>query len=417
MAGYCNDQTPFGILDFFRLRLLTSHNCCAIMHIGIFWRSSQASPCPTVDPLHCCLQFARQVKEAQMLSVRRFFATRRPWMLLIVPALLTTAFAAIAGDPAPAQPETARPPALVNGVVLLNGAVVTPARSRGIATLVPVVAGRQLAHLRSLQATPAAPVGGPGPSTQLHLIKVVRNGIGGTALETDWILEAAGERKDGPTNLSGTSPVDSDIDFKPDRYTLSEAYAGPDPSVGQNYTASPWSCVFTETSELVAVSPDSKVVVNFGDDVTCTIINSYGAATPTPSPTVTPSPTSTPTGGLCTKFKITGRKLYRAFEGPYQGALVGLAGWTVTATLVGAQEVTLTTTTDALGEFELSMDYPGPMAFVGATIRVCEQPRAHWVSLTGSCATVIIPDPLPPTCTLPVPDFVNAQEYRPTVDP
>ncbi len=354
-----------------------------------------------------------------MLSVRRFFATRRPWMLLIVPALLTSAFAAIAGDPGPAQPEAPRPPVRVNGVVLLNGAVVTPAsvaRSRGVATLIPIMAGRQAAHLRNLQATPQAPVRGPGPSTQLHLIKVVRNDNGGTALETDWILKAIGERTGGATNLSGTSPVDSDTDFKPDRYTLSETFVGTDPRVGESYTASPRSCVFTETSEPVAVSPDSKVVVNFGDDVTCTIMNTYRAGTPTPTPTIIPSPTPT-SPGPCTKFKITGRKLYRAYEGPLNGGLVGLAGWTVTATLVGTEAITLTTTTNALGEFELSMDYPGPMAFTGATIRVCEQPRAHWVSLTGECATVTIPDPLPPTCTLPVPDFVNVQEYRPTVDP
>lgn len=353
-----------------------------------------------------------------MLSVRRFFATRRHWMLLIVPALLATAFVAIGSGPAPVQPEASRPPARTNGAVLLTGAVVPPvhAARSGAITLDPAAVDGKAAHLLSFQATPPAGVRGPGPSTRLRLIKIVRNSNGGIALETDWILDAIGERTDGATNLSGTSPVDSDIDFKPDRYTLSETYVGTDPSVGESYTASPWSCVFTDTSDPVAVSPDNQVVVNFGDDVTCTIINSYQAATPTPTPTATPSPTSTPSGP-CDKFRIVGRKLYRALEGPFQGELVGLAGWTVTATLVGAEEITLTTTTNALGEFEFSMDYPGPMAFVGATIRVCEQPRTNWVSLTGSCAIITIPDPLPPTCTLPAPDFINAQEFRPVVDP
>jgi hypothetical protein len=350
-----------------------------------------------------------------MLSLlRRFLATRRPWMLLMVPALLSTTVAAIAVDPARQEP----PP-----VVLLNGAVVPGGRatpSRDIARLVKVSASRHAAPHPApfpvAQSSPEAPVRGPGPTTQLHLIKIVRNGIGGTALETDWILSATGERTDGPTNLSGTSPVDSDIDFKPDRYTLSETYAGPDSGVGESYVASSWSCVFTGTADPVAVSTDSKVVVNFGDDVTCTIVNSYQATTPTPTPTITPSPTAT-RSGPCTRFKITGRKLYRANEGPFKGGLVGLAGWTVTATLVGAEEITLSTTTNALGEFELSMDYPGPLAFSGATIRVCEEARDRWVAVTPACTTVTIPYPLPPTCTLPVPDFVNAQEYHPAVDP
>jgi hypothetical protein len=318
-------------------------------------------------------------------------------MLLIVPALLSTTIAAIAVDPARQEP----PP-----LVLLNGAVVPGGHataSRDSARLIYRSAGRHAAYFSLAQTTPEAPVRGPGPTAQLHLIKVVRNDSGGTALETDWILSATGERADGPTNLSGTSPVGS-------RYTLTETYAGSDPRVGESYTAGPWRCVITGTSEPVAVSQDSKVVVNFSDDVTCTIINSYGTTTPT----FTPTPTSR---GPCTKFKLIGRKLYRANEGPFKTGLVGLAGWTITATLVGTEGITPSTTTNALGEFELSMDYPGPMAFPGATIRVCEAPRVHWVSLTPACATVTIPYPLPPTCALPVPDFVNAQEYRPTVDP
>ncbi|MGE5602690.1 MAG: hypothetical protein ACM30E_06540, partial [Nitrososphaerales archaeon] len=140
--------------------------------------------------------------------------------------------------------------------------------------------------------------------------------------------------------------------------------------------------------------------------ITCTIVNSSRAGTVTPTPS-----------GSCTRFKIRGRKLYRAYEGPFGGGTVGLSGWPITATLLGAEQVTLTTTTNALGEFELAMDYPGPMAFPGATIRVCEEARPRWVSLTPACALVTIPYPLPPSCALSVPDFVNAQEYRPPVDP
>ena len=46
------------------------------------------------------------------------------------------------------------------------------------------------------------------------------NDNGGTALPADWTLTATGTGS--PTNLSGTTPVDSGAGFKADTYTLAE---------------------------------------------------------------------------------------------------------------------------------------------------------------------------------------------------
>ena len=110
---------------------------------------------------------------------------------------------------------------------------------------------------------------------RLQLIKEVSNDDGGTAAVTDWTLNAAGARTDEPTDLSGTTPVDSAVlatSFKPDTYTLSETFTG-DAAVLGGYTAGAWSCVKSGTTEEVPVSADNQVVINYGDDVTCTITN------------------------------------------------------------------------------------------------------------------------------------------------
>ena len=67
----------------------------------------------------------------------------------------------------------------------------------------------------------------------LHLRKTVTNDNGGTALNTAWTLTATGALA-SPTNLSGSTPVDSGATFKADTYALGES--GP-----ANYTASAWS--------------------------------------------------------------------------------------------------------------------------------------------------------------------------------
>src|SRR2546427_2747243 len=73
----------------------------------------------------------------------------------------------------------------------------------------------------------------------LHLRKTVTNDNGGTAAATAWTLTATGTGG-SPSNLSGSTPVDSGATFKADTYTLAES--GP-----AGYTASSWSCVVTGT--------------------------------------------------------------------------------------------------------------------------------------------------------------------------
>ncbi len=260
-----------------------------------------------------------------------------------------------------------------------------------------------------VQATPAAPLRGGRPVTELKLIKVVRNEGGGSATTADWTLEATGAVADNPTNVSGVSPVDSMDqwpEFLPDVYTLAETFTGSDPVVGGSYSAGAWSCVDNQTGEPVEVTALGEVSINAGDDVTCTIVNTYTQiATPTPSPT---SP------GPCLPCVILGRKLYVARTGPYQGELIGLSGWQVTATLVGDEAVQATTTTDGLGQYRFTADDLAGMAFPGATIRVCEEDRPGWTHLTPSCETVSFPYPLPPGYPGAVaPDFINAQQSHP----
>ena len=98
----------------------------------------------------------------------------------------------------------------------------------------------------------------------LHLRKTVTNDNGGTASTTDWTLTATGAAAT-PTNLSGTTPVDSGATFKADTYALAEIN-GP-----ANYTAGAWSCG-------AATMPDAThVTVPLGGNVTCTINNNDNA--------------------------------------------------------------------------------------------------------------------------------------------
>ncbi len=99
----------------------------------------------------------------------------------------------------------------------------------------------------------------------LHLRNTVTNDNGGTALATAWTISATGALA-SPTNLSGTTPVDSSTGFKADTYTLAQT-GGP-----AGYTAGSWSCVLTGTSTPVTVT-GNQVAVGLGQDVTCTINN------------------------------------------------------------------------------------------------------------------------------------------------
>lgn len=99
---------------------------------------------------------------------------------------------------------------------------------------------------------------------QLHLRKTITNNNGGSATITDWTLNATGALG-SPTNLSGTTPVDSTTGFKADTYALSETN-GP-----ANYTAGDWDCG-------TATKPDAThVTVPLGANVTCTINNNDNA--------------------------------------------------------------------------------------------------------------------------------------------
>jgi hypothetical protein len=93
----------------------------------------------------------------------------------------------------------------------------------------------------------------------LHLRKTVTNDNGGTALNTAWTLAAVGTLG-SPTNLSGTTPVDSGTSFKADTYTLAES-GGP-----AGYTPSAWVCVG-------GTQIGSTVALALGQSATCTITN------------------------------------------------------------------------------------------------------------------------------------------------
>ena len=116
----------------------------------------------------------------------------------------------------------------------------------------------------------------------LHLRKTVTNDNGGVALPSGWTLTATGALG-SPTNLSGTTPVDSSTGFKADTYALAES-GGP-----SGYTAGTWACVLTGTATPVTVT-NAHVTVGLGQDVTCTINNDDNAS---PPPPVIPVPPKT----------------------------------------------------------------------------------------------------------------------------
>ncbi len=208
---------------------------------------------------------------------------------------------------------------------------------------------------------------------KLRLSKTVVNKYGGAATPTDFqasVFDGTGSR-----NVAW----DAFVGFDAGSYVANETTL-------PGYTASKWSgdC-----------GPDGEITLQPGDEKTCSIMNTQN---PPPPPVE--------------RALISGRKLYMAYAGPYQGQLVGLAGWEITASLVGAETIQAVTTTDALGQYEFTAaDFRG-MAIAGASIRVCEEDRKGWVHLTADCVTIRIPYPLPPGWPGAVVDFVNAQEYR-----
>jgi LysM repeat protein len=112
------------------------------------------------------------------------------------------------------------------------------------------------------------------------------------------------------------------------------------------------------------------------------------------------------------ELKITGHKLFKAWEKPYAGQLVGLSGWVITATLVGATDYVTTTVTNALGEYEFTEAalVDAGMGFPGATIEVCEEDRDNWIHVTPECVRVRFPYPVPLNYAGAVVDFTNVQD-------
>jgi len=114
------------------------------------------------------------------------------------------------------------------------------------------------------------------------------------------------------------------------------------------------------------------------------------------------------------ELKITGKKLFRAWEKPYKGNLVGLAGWKITAQLVGTEQIA-SAVTNVLGEYEFTTEVlqTAGMGFPGATIEVCEEDRDHWIHVTPACVRVRFPYPVPLGYEGEVVNFTNAQDPPP----
>lgn len=110
-------------------------------------------------------------------------------------------------------------------------------------------------------------------------------------------------------------------------------------------------------------------------------------------------------------LKISGRKLFKAWVPPYKGQLVGMAGWVITATLVGTDVMT-TTVTNALGDYLFPAEQleAAGVGFPGATIDVCEEDRDNWIHVTPKCVRVKFPYPVPPNYTGAKADFINVQD-------
>jgi large repetitive protein len=103
---------------------------------------------------------------------------------------------------------------------------------------------------------------------RLTLVKKVHNVNGGTAVATDWTLNAS-----GPTELSGVTadPAVTDVVVQVGDYRLSES--GP-----QGYSPSAWTCIGGTVN-------GSTVSVGVGARVTCTVTNTdTGAVTPPEPP-------------------------------------------------------------------------------------------------------------------------------------
>ncbi len=111
------------------------------------------------------------------------------------------------------------------------------------------------------------------------------------------------------------------------------------------------------------------------------------------------------------KLMIHGKKLFKAWEAPYKGQLVGLSGWVITATLLGT-DIKTAATTDALGNYTFTeqMLKDAGLRFPGATIEVCEEDRDNWIHVTPKCVNVTFPYPVPEDYAGVEVNFTNIQD-------
>lgn len=109
------------------------------------------------------------------------------------------------------------------------------------------------------------------------------------------------------------------------------------------------------------------------------------------------------------KLTIHGKKTYKVWTGPAGG--LGLAGWKITATLVGTDR-SVSTLTNALGEYSFDEEdlVNAGIAFPGATVEVCEEDRDNWIHITPKCVRVTFPYPVPADYPGAVVNFTNIQD-------
>jgi hypothetical protein len=124
----------------------------------------------------------------------------------------------------------------------------------------------------------------PIPPASLTLIKQVQGSdIPAGVDEGSWTLIA-----EGPETYSGTSLASFD-DVETGDYSLSET-GGPT----DGWTASAWSCVDAADGDAEVAVDDGVVGVSDGQDVECTITNSYSTTPPSSTTTTIPPTTTVP---------------------------------------------------------------------------------------------------------------------------
>ncbi|MDH3294266.1 MAG: hypothetical protein OER95_08080, partial [Acidimicrobiia bacterium] len=129
----------------------------------------------------------------------------------------------------------------------------------------------------------------------LTLVKAVDNTGGGEDSGDEWTLTASDDTGTVLSGMSGSPGATGSV--APGTYSLSETAAD---TVTGDYVAS-WSCVDGD----VTVSQTASVDVAAGDDITCTVTNTYAALTVDKSVTSAPADTNGYVAGETISYKIT----------------------------------------------------------------------------------------------------------------